>query len=319
MSNIIKYSLQDPDVNIMIIENGYIHNNTLSVNESVYNSIFMPSMYVSWSNTQTNHMSFKIENTDDISANDEILYIFDTWGTSSYYHLVIDHVIPVWITTHFIKEFLSKQNIHIEKSTYLRVSNYNYPNELSNCNAIFKHFLHNEFTSQITGKYKYIVYGYCYKYRPYHGGQFVYYPKYQSVFDTFIHQLQLTRSTEKYILFAERHTRVYNKMDDLYTYLATKYTVKKVDFGKYTIEEQIALCSNAYALIGGEGASFANQIFMERGSVLISIYKDGEQDGNKFHSSIAAYMNHKYTVITCKNTTPVETVIKQVEEILHHL
>ena len=134
-----------------------------------------------------------------------------------------------------VTDFLSKQNIHIDKSTYLRVSNYNYSNELPNCNSIFKYFIGDEFKSQITGKYKYIVYGYCFNYRPYHGGQFIYYPKYQSVFDTFINQLQIQRSTEKYILFAERHTRVYEKIDDLYTYLLAKYAVKKVDFGALSL------------------------------------------------------------------------------------
>jgi len=38
------------------------------------------------------------------------LYIFDTWGIPSYYHLLIDHIIPLWITKNMIE---TKLNIDV--------------------------------------------------------------------------------------------------------------------------------------------------------------------------------------------------------------
>ena len=43
---------------------------------------------------------------NDVDNND-IVYIFDTWGLSSYYHLLIDHIIPMWITKNIIEEKLN--------------------------------------------------------------------------------------------------------------------------------------------------------------------------------------------------------------------
>ena len=58
MSNIIKYSLNDPNADIMIIENGYINNNVISINEDMKNKVFLPTMYQSWTLPQKSHITF---------------------------------------------------------------------------------------------------------------------------------------------------------------------------------------------------------------------------------------------------------------------
>ena len=172
----------------MIIENGTINGNTISINPELENNIFLPSMYKPWLGESTQHIQFKLENTDSVPLQNRILFIFDTWGCSSYYHLLIDHIIPVWITKEFVNKYLFEQNIFIPEmqEEYFRISTNNYHHELKNVNDIFKYFLGKHFTEQINGKFKYIVYGYCNYYRPYHGNKINYYLNYQTMLDKFL-------------------------------------------------------------------------------------------------------------------------------------
>jgi hypothetical protein len=305
MTDIIKYSLCDPDVNIMIIENAYIHNNVISIDPDMKKKIFLPTMYQSWTEKQVEHIKFNFEKTDDLTVKNSILYIFDTWGTSSYYHLLIDHIIPVWITKHHIEKYLFEKNITIDNTEYLRISNNNYTNQLSSSNDIFKYFLKDNYKESIFGKFKYIIYGYCFTYKPLHEAKVVkYFLNYQNVFNLFINQYTHDNVSQqtKYIIFPERQTRNYSGIEDIYKILSKKYKVIKIDFGKYTIDEQIKLCSSAYAIIGCEGAAFSNQIFMKKGSLIISICEKSKKDANNFHSSLAQYMNHNFNEILFDST-----------------
>ena len=320
MTNIIKYSLSNPNSSIMIIENGYINNNTISINPNIVDKIFLPTMYQSWTTTQKSHIKFNTSNTDDINVKNDILYIFDTWGISSYYHLLIDHIIPVWITKQYIEKYLLENNVHFENSQYLRISNNNYQDELSTSNDIFKYFLKDNYKDNICGKYKYIIYGYCYTYRPYHGGNILYYENYQNIFNSFIEKynhINLTQ-TKKYIIIPDRENRNYNKIEDIYLSLCKNYNVMKVDFSKYQINEQINLCSCAYALIGCEGAAFTNQIFMNKKSLIISICPESEVNRNKFHSSIAKYMNHDFNTITFNDKSNINDIINNINFIIEN-
>ena len=86
-TEIIKYNLTDPNADIMILENTYINNNIININNECYSKIFLPTMYESWTYKQIPHVKFNIEQNYNIDIqNNDILYIFDTWGISSYYH-----------------------------------------------------------------------------------------------------------------------------------------------------------------------------------------------------------------------------------------
>ena len=322
MSKVTKLSIEEPTDNIMIIENGYIHDSTISINLDIdKKDLFLPQMYVSWENKKNSHVKFITENTDNITVKDEILYIFDTWGTSSYYHLLIDHIIPLWITKKFVEENFLNNNTIINSSKYLRISNYGWSNELTGCNDIFKHFFNDNFNQNISGKYKYIVYGYFFNYRPYNGETLIkYYPKYETFFNKFIEKYSINSEVEfddKYIIIPDRQTRVYHEMYNIFNNLSEKYKVKMIDLGKYSISEQIKIMSHAYAIVGCEGAAFSNQIFMKKGSLLISLCHEKEIHRNKFHSSLAQYMNHYFNSIAYSDDSKcIKNIIKIVNKIL---
>lgn len=75
MSNIIKYSLNDPNANIMIIENGYINNNVISINEDMKNKVFLPTMYQSWTEPQKSHEP----DTNIVPVNNGIMTILQNY------------------------------------------------------------------------------------------------------------------------------------------------------------------------------------------------------------------------------------------------
>jgi hypothetical protein len=279
-------------------------------------------MYQSWTNGQISHVKLNVDKNINLDIqNNDILYIFDTWGLSSYYHLLIDHIIPLWITKNVIENFLKKKKVQLGRSSYYRVSNNNYSKELSSNKDIFKHFFKDTYTDTITGKFKYIVYGYCYTYRPCHGPNFVhrYYPNYQLVFDKFINEFKQESNISKenkYIIVPERNTRNYDGIKDIYNRLSKIYTVKLIDFGKYSISEQIKLCSSAWAIIGCEGAAYANQIFMKKSSLLICVCHNKDLDHIPFQSSIAEYMNHKFFTIT--TTSNENSIIENIMNITNN-
>jgi hypothetical protein len=295
----------------MIIENGTIDGNTISINPELENKVFLPSMYESWGAKKDTHINFTFENTDDsIPSQNKILFIFDTWGCSSYYHLLIDHIIPVWITKQYVTQYLLEQNVQVDMlvEDYLRISNNNYINDLSNTNEIFSHFLGKQFTEQINGKFKYIVYGYCFFHRPFHGTEIKYYPNYQKMIDKFLLEfVKCSRSDyvvdstkEQYIILVKRETRSFVDIDIIFDNLTKFYNVKIVDFSKHSIQEQIELCSNAYAMVGCEGAGFANQVFMKPGSLIISITQ--QICRNNFHISLTQYLKHDFRIIDINNS-----------------
>lgn len=326
-TEIIKYSLKEPNANIMIFKNSIIHNNVITINTELKSEQqILPTMYQSWTNNQISHVKFNIDKNINIDMqNNDILYIFDTWGISSYYHLLIDHIIPLWITKKNIERFFSEKKEILGKASFYRVSNNNFSKELSSNKEIFKHFLKDTYTDTISGKFKYIVYGYCYTYRPYHGPNFVhrYYPNYQLVIDKFINEFKQESNISKengYIIIPERNTRNYDGIQDIYNSLSKSYNVKKIDFGKFSISDQIKLCASAWAIIGCEGAAFANQIFMNKGALLITIINKQNSEpggGIEFQSSIAEYMNHKFHTITVTNTTNVNKLIDYIINIIN--
>lgn len=309
MSSINKYSLKEPDVDLMIIENGSIENNIITIDKKNSAALFLPSMYESWTEDQKVYINFKIEeNFSNNLNNNDILYIFDTFGISSYYHLLIDTIIPLWITKTIVQEYIKTP---ITNSYFLQISNNNYKDELSNSNDIFKYFLKNSYTTNISGNFRYIVYGYSYRYRPFFGPTYDnrYFPKYKFMIDRFCDTFSKSDNEKDYILMPQRTTRSYEHIDKLYDDLSKTFNVKMLDFGDYSIEEQINMCSKAWAMIGCEGAAFANQIFMKKGSLIICL---GGNDA--FQSPIASYIEHTFFHIHL--TLTYDELFKNISKIL---
>jgi len=126
-------------------------------------------MYQSWTEAPVAHL--KIEHSDDFPVLLEPppqrdLIIFDTWGTSSYYHLLLDHIEPLWITREYLRQSLGIFDGLVD---YYRISNNGYQSELETTLDIFQHFLGKRFVEDADGAYRNVVYGYFFSYRPYLG------------------------------------------------------------------------------------------------------------------------------------------------------
>ena len=223
-------------------------------------------------------------------------------GISSYYHLLIDHIIPVWITKNIIEKHLNLNSQH--KSFFMRISNNKYKKELLNANDIFKYFLNDNYVETISGRFKYIIYGYAYTYRPYHGPVKIdYLNNYQIMLDKFLNTCLYKNISDdiKYIIIPKRQTRNNNIINLIFLKLNTLFNIKYIDFSTYSIDEQIKLCSNAFAMIGLEGAAFANQIFMPKQSCVICICDENNLDHIPFQLKLSKYLNHDFNTITFNN------------------
>ena len=320
--SMIKYKIHSPESEVMILENCSIDNKTIYVNEEIYSNRFLPTMWHGWDQPQPRHIRFKMENTntseqDDIKSphNNDILYIFDTWGTSSYYHLLIDHFFPLWTTKKYIESFLSKQLKIIGTPHYYRVSNNDYHPELPTIKYIFQDIFKKPFVENIKGKFKYIVFGYFYNHRPFatpfQTVNELWYPTLQEDLNEFIvsqRNLKNEAFENKYILIPTRETRQFQGINTIFQMLKESYNVKLVDFGKYTFKEQIELCESAWALVGCEGAAFSNQIFMDKKSLVVCIVEDGCFDGTLFHSAVGRYMEHDFKTIYLTNSTENDVI-----------
>lgn len=316
MSIIEKLTLENPTANIMIIKNACINNNIIYYNNNNKPN-FLPTMYQSWTEPQREHISFiEDKSINDISSNN-ILYIFDTWGISSYYHLLIDHVIPLWITTKIIEEKLDMDiNLQTKKS-YYRVSNNNYTTSLSNSNDIFKLILNENWVDNINGNFKYIIYGYAFTYRSLRGpNDLTYYENYEKFINIFHNNFYYNLiKQEKYIIIAKRITRNNSIIDNIFTKINSLFNIKYIDFSEYSINEQQKLCASAYALIGMEGAAFSNQVFMPKKSCLICI-SPGDNNSYLFHSTLSKYLkNSFYNFSINKNTN--DNIIDNIIKILY--
>jgi hypothetical protein len=315
MSTIEKLTLENPAASIMIIKNARINNNIIYYNNNSPN--FLPTMYESWRDPQTEHIQFMEDKSIHDISNNNILYIFDTWGISSYYHLLIDHIIPLWITTKIIEQ---KVDINLQtKKHYYRVSNNNYTTSLSNSNEIFKFIFNDNWVDNIHGNFKYIIYGYAFTYRPYHGPK--YELKYYENYKNFINHFQNSyfyknpMEQEKYIIIPKRITRNNSIIEIIFKKLNPLFKIKYIDFSEHSINEQVILSASAFAFIGMEGAAFSNQIFMPKNSCLICILPN-DTDNSAFHSTLSKYLQNKFYSFCLNEDT--NYIIDGIVKILHN-
>lgn len=292
--NIDKLSFNNPNANLMIIKNTFINNKTIFIDSKLKNKIFLPTMYKNWNNEQNTHVKFKVINNIKINKkNKNILFLFDTWGCSSYYHLLIDHIIPLKITLNIIKNKLDIDNYDIN---YYEISNNYYNNELKNKQDIFKYFFGKNYLNNIKGEFDYIIYGYLFTYRPYIKFDLNIYPNYKIKLNE-IRNIYLNKKNKKdikSIIICKRHNRCNNIfINKLYIYLKNYYNIRFIDFSDYSIDEQISICNESNIMIGYEGAAFANMIFLNKNSIIIIFIKKEDYDHIYFQYYLAIYLDHK--------------------------
>jgi hypothetical protein len=215
----------------------------------------------------------------------------------------------------------TKLNINTKfKNAFYRVSNNKYDLALSNNNDIFKHFFQDNYVNNISGKFKYIIYGYAFTYRPYHGPnhQEKYFYNYELMFDKFLNYYCYKNqiSQEKYILIPKRINRNNDIINLVYEKLNVHFNVKYIDFADYSIDEQIKICSTAFAMIGMSGAAFANQIFIPKNSCIICMCNSHDIDHIKFQSTLSKYLKHDFNTIVLDNQTHNEVILNNIINII---
>lgn len=308
--------IEDTNETVAVIDGLTIDGTNLDLDEANTEALLNASMYESWTEPKRKH--FKLTHARKspvarVAPNNRRLMIFDTWGTSSYYHLLIDHVIPLWMTREVVKSRLPEFK-KFENISYYRISDHGYPGELGTAQEIFEHFLGKPFRDHICGNFDSAVYGYLFRHRPYHG------PNYPNrTFESYGSLLRDFRksfcaqgtSKEKYILVPERLDRLQPFVSSFTESHANMFNFRFVDFSKMSISEQIETCSNAYAIFGAEGAAFANQVFLPDGSLCIPVCQ--EPDRFHFHENLARYCGHDFIPIrpTFFNGGRIKSLVKR--------
>lgn len=282
-------------------------------------TLALPTMYKGWRSRQKSLVSLKgsrgtPKQPSPMLGEKKNVLIFDTWGVSSYYHLLIDHIIPIWITSRYLEE------IGIESSsiTYYRVSRNNWDEELSAAKQIFKYFLNEEFVESFTGDVKKIVYGYLYSYRPFHGPDAPpkLFPEYKRYLEKFRSEFALPPDeSEGYVLVPTRTTRTFEFVDNFVAMYGDKINFRLEDMGALTIESQIRVTKNAKAIFGSEGAAFANQVFIAKGSPIIAVATESSRFS--FHSTLSEYLENTFLgVILDQKGEPSEELVEEIFNLL---
>jgi len=275
----------------------YINRGKLLLPKSTGSTDQLPTMYQSWTAPQKRHLKIRSTKFHSKANNGDQrdLLIFDTWGTSSYYHLLIDHIIPVWITKNWAAEHLG---ILQNDPHYWRISNNGWKRELPNAREIFSYFLGVKFEEEVEGHFSNVLYGYCYSWRLFHGGDPVINENYKSALQEFRSVFCPSNDEgrrnlkDKYVLVPTRKEREFEYVKYFVSKYCDSINFQIVDMGQLTIKEQIDMASGASAIFGSEGAAFANSIFMENGSLFIPFSREPERF--LWHQTISSYVEHDF-------------------------
>jgi capsular polysaccharide biosynthesis protein len=85
--------------------------------------------------------------------------------------------------------------------------------------------------------------------------------------------------------------------------------------GALSIEDQITVTKNAKAIFGAEGAAFANQVFIPKGSPVIAVATESSRFS--FHSTLADYLDNTFLgVLLDQKSEPSEDSIEEILKLL---
>lgn len=286
-SQVLEFDI--PKQRLIYIRNCYVKSNNLI---SDYEVTTLPTMYKSWTKKQRNHLKFKkinrwfkVSNQVDEFSGERQLLIFDTWGVSSYYHLLIDHIIPLWITRKWAIENLG---IFHENPTYWRVSKNKWKHDLDKIQEIFAYFLGNGFEEKVFGNFRDVVCGYFYNWRPFVVKDLD--ASHASIYSKYLESFReafcvFSRPNNKFVLVPTRLTREHSFVNEFVSKYQRVITFKVVDMGSLSIREQVELSGQASVIFGSEGAAFANSVFMQPKTLVIPV--SNEPSRFMWHKSLA--------------------------------
>jgi hypothetical protein len=283
-----------PSADLLVLSNTKVTQNKLVLDEKMRGRIQVPTMYQSWTEPRKSHIQFEYLDKFTVLEKNPIkdLMIFDTWGTSSYYHLLIDHIVPLWITAEYLR---AHYGILMGSVDYYRISNNGWPTELETAKDIFKYFFNTSFVETVDDQYKNVIYGYFYSYRPYHGPNEprLLYPNYRNWLSKFREKYcNFENAQFESILVPYRNNRTFEHVDRFVQKYSNRIKFEHVDFGNLSIGEQIRISGRVRGMFGCEGAAFTNIIFMQQNSKVVPV----AQDYNRFmfHQCLSDYIGHAF-------------------------
>ena len=135
----------DPYAKVAIIKDGIVNNGVVYVSKSI--SVDIPTLYTPWWIPKTIKRTFMRFEKNPLQLirhtnKADVLYVFDTWGTTSYYHLLIDIIIPLWITK---QSFNTHTKLNNYTCRYFRFSNNGFQDDLPTIHEIFNYFFGTKF------------------------------------------------------------------------------------------------------------------------------------------------------------------------------
>lgn len=286
----------DPPASVLVLQNIEIKGRTLFF-EWPHDKleILPPTMYQSWGSLDTPKVKLKSDLRRRARPrrrlSNKTVFIFDTWGVSSYYHLLIDHIIPLWLTRYFLER---ERFVQGEDVVYFRVSKNGWRNELTRIQEIFEYFLGSRFSDAAAGHYPSAVVGYLYSWRPYRGPNEtgIMSPDYHRGLSEFRRRFSVPVPNPSQILVPIRNDRNFAFVERFVTRFSSVLNFRRVDFSAMTIDEQIEAAGNARAMFGAEGAAFANQVFMPPGGVVVAVSSNEKRF--EFHRPVAHYSGHRW-------------------------
>lgn len=291
------HRLITPATTILQAKNATIKKKALHLPRSTRKDFILPTMYKGWNQEQNVHLKIKYVRHDARAVHDfeEDVLIFDTFGTSSYYHLLIDHIIPVWITRCWCQSELS---IFKGKTRYWRVSRNKFNRELDKARDIFEYFLGEPFVEDLTGDFANVIYGYFYSHRPYQGNRTNFLQDYSSWLGLFrdefciFPEISRKSSDVRHVLVPVRSDRNFDFVKRFISKYSRDFQFDVVDFGAMGIESQIKVAGNSSVIFGDEGAAFANTVFMPANSLVIPVSNDDARF--EWHSTLSSYLGHEF-------------------------
>ena len=261
-----------------------------------YKWIRSASMYDSWTVPPRyhfeDHVSSPIE-AHPVEFESSAAVVFDSWGISSYYHLLIDTVIPLWATKLFLSEVCQMESF--QDPLWWHISNNGSDQPLDSTQEIFQYFLGGRAKSHPSLVSADLCYGYLSGCRPYLGPRYKFElrPWVAYYLDRFRKQFRFDdRAQSNVILVPKRSDRIMPFVQYFLDKYSGKYEFKEVDFSAMSVREQISNCGTSAGLFGSEGAAFANQIFFQDRSLVVPV--SNKRHKFLFHKPLSLYCNHYF-------------------------
>lgn len=319
-----------PDYNVAFHEGGQmlkpsdsddglalLHDQTVSAGGFVscesldkYQWVRAASMYEGWTSPPRFHYQDHVVGSDTVcpvGSEYSAAVAFDTWGITSYYHLLIDTVIPLWATKLFLSDVYKIDTF--KDPVWWQISNNGSEEQLKSTQDIFNFFLGSPAKSSPNLVAAEVCYGYLSGCRPYLGPRYKFElrPWVKYYMDRFRDQfISKDSSLSSVILVPKRNDRLMSFVPYFVDKYSDRYEFKEIDFGAMDVSEQIFHCGSAAGMFGAEGAAFSNQVFLHDGSLVAPV--SNKRHKFLFHKPLSLYCGHHFVEVLSRESVEYKSL-----------